>query len=106
MRGLIRLTGIVAVALLSWTPAAHAQGCVLCYTSLASAGPGAMRAFQLAMLVLLIPALSLFAGVFLFIFLRARAASESSTPNVLPTLKTVRFPRFTPRIAKTADGQI
>jgi hypothetical protein len=106
MRGMIRLAGVVAAALLSWTPAAHAQGCVLCYTSLAGAGPAAMRAFQLAMLVLLIPALSLFAGVFLFIFLRARAASESSTPNALPTLKTVRFPRFTPRIAKTADGQI
>jgi hypothetical protein len=65
-----------------------------------------MRAFELAMLVLLVPALSLFAGVFLFIFLRARAASESSTPNALPKLKTVRFPRFASRIARTAEGQI
>jgi len=105
MRGFIRFAGLMAAGLLSWTPA-HAQGCVLCYTSLASAGPGAMRAFQLAMLVLLIPALTLFAGVFLFIFLRARAASTSSTPDALPTLKTIRFPRFTPRIAKTAEGRI
>jgi hypothetical protein len=106
MRGFVRLAGLISAALLSWTPAAHAQGCVLCYTSLAGLGPAAMRTFELAMFALLIPALTLFAGVFLFIFLRARTASESSDPNVLPTLKTVRFPRFTPRIAKTAEGQI
>jgi len=106
MRGLIRFAGVVSAALLSWVPAAHAQGCVLCYTSLAGAGPGAMHAFEMAMLVLLLPALSLFAGVFLFIFFRARAASASFASDALPTLKTVRFPRFTPRIAKTAEGQI
>ena len=106
MRGSIRFAGFIAAALLSWAPAAHAQGCVLCYTSLAGAGPGAMRAFELAMLVLLIPALTLFAGVFLFIFLRARAASASSTPVVSPKQSTVRFPLFTPSIAKTAEGQV
>lgn len=106
MRSFTRSMGLVAAALLSLTPAAHAQGCVLCYTSLASLGPGAMRSFELAMFTLLVPALTLFAGVFLFIFLRARAASESSTPNELPALKTVRFPRLIPQIAKTADGQI
>jgi hypothetical protein len=105
MRGFIRFAGLVVAGLLSWTPAAHAQGCVLCYTSLAGAGPGAMHAFEMAMLVLLIPALSLFAGVFLFIFLRARAATLSSAP-ALPSVKTIRFPRFTPRVAKTAEGQI
>ena len=57
------------------------------------------------MFTLLIPALFV-CGLFLFIFLRARAASESSTPNELPALKTVRFPRLIPQIAKTADGQI
>jgi hypothetical protein len=58
----------VAVAALAFAPGAWAQGCVLCYTSLASSGPAAMHAFQLAMFALLIPALLLFLGVFLLIF--------------------------------------
>ncbi len=61
-------------------PAAHAQGCILCYTSLAAAGSAAMHAFQLAMLVLLIPALFLFVGIFVFI-LRRGAAAEAAQAN-------------------------
>jgi hypothetical protein len=56
-------------------PSAHAQGCVLCYTSLSAASPGALHAFQLAMLVLLIPALLLFAGLFLLVY-RHRATAD------------------------------
>jgi|ERR1022692_3432970 hypothetical protein len=66
----LRMGAVVALALLGMmpTPAARAQGCVLCYTSLSAASPGALHAFQLAMLVLLIPALLLFAGLFLLIY--------------------------------------
>ncbi len=49
----------MAIAALGFAPGAWAQGCVLCYTSLASSGPAAMHAFQVAMIALLIPALLL-----------------------------------------------
>lgn len=95
MRNITRFAGLIAAAVLSCTTGAHAQGCVLCYTSLSAASPGAMRAFEFAMIVLLIPALTLFAGVFLFIFLRARSASVAS--GSLPAKKSVvRLPLFTP----------
>jgi len=62
----------LGVAALGFAPGARAQGCVLCYTSLANSGPGAMHAFQMAMFALLVPALLLFLGVFFLIFHRAR----------------------------------
>jgi len=70
------LAGLVVLGLVS-APAAHAQGCVLCYTSLAAAGSAAMHAFQVAMFVLLFPALFLFVGIFVFI-LRRGAAAEAA----------------------------
>src|SRR6202035_44466 len=83
----------MAIAALGFAPGAWAQGCVLCYTSLASSGPTAMHAFQVAMFALLIPALALFAGVFLLIFRRAR----TSVP-VRPALKIRTYLwRFIPR---------
>ena len=75
----------LAGAVLSFAPGARAQGCVLCYTSLASSGPTAMHAFQMAMFALLIPALLLFLGVFLLIFRRARTkAPVRSVSSNLP----------------------
>ncbi len=103
MRGLVRIVGLMGAALLALAPAAHAQGCVLCYTSLAGAGPAAMRAFELAMLVLLVPALLLFAGVFLFIFLRARGASSAEEARAP---KAARRPAFAPGIAAAAEGRL
>ena len=70
-----KIAVVLAAAALGFTPGAWAQGCVLCYTSLANGGPGAMRAFQMAMFVLLFPALLLFLGVVLLIFQRARTAT-------------------------------
>jgi hypothetical protein len=74
----LRMIALVALALLAMVPvpAARAQGCVLCYTSLSAASPGALHAFQLAMLVLLIPALLLFAGLFLLVY-RHRATADA-----------------------------
>ena len=63
------------LAVLGSMPAmAHAQGCVLCYTSIAQASPAGIRAFQLAMFVLLVPALLLFVGLFLLVFRRRSTA--------------------------------
>lgn len=67
----------LVVAALGFAPGAWAQGCVLCYTSLASSGPTAMHAFQMAMFALLIPALMLFLAVFFLIFRRAQTKVPS-----------------------------
>jgi len=74
-------------------PAAHAQGCVLCYTSVAGGGDAAMRAFMWGVLSLLVPALLLFAGVFFLIYLRARAATQAQS---VPAARPVRAPRMAP----------
>ncbi len=63
------LAAFVALAL---APSAFAQGCALCYTSAAAAGPAAARAIDLGILVLLVPALVLFIGV-LALFVRRAA---------------------------------
>jgi hypothetical protein len=68
----------LGVAALGFAPGAWAQGCVLCYTSLASSGPTAMHAFQMAMFALLIPALVLFLAVFLIIFRGARTKAPTA----------------------------
>jgi hypothetical protein len=70
---------LAALTVLGLLPAsaAHAQGCILCYTSLAAAGSRAMHAFQMAMFVLLFPALFLFIGIFVFILRRGVAADAA-----------------------------
>jgi hypothetical protein len=76
----LRTITVAALAVLGMMPAsaARAQSCVLCYTSLANASPGAIRAFETAMLVLLVPTLLLFVGLFVLIF-RHRATAEAET---------------------------
>jgi hypothetical protein len=73
----LRTTLFAALAILCLMPVAglRAQSCVLCYTSLANAGPNGIRAFQIAMFVLLIPTLLLFVGLFLLVYHR-RAVAE------------------------------
>ncbi|PYU26004.1 MAG: hypothetical protein DMG30_03340 [Acidobacteria bacterium] len=90
----------IAVAAFSFTPGAWAQGCVLCYTSLASSGPTAMHAFQMAMFALLIPALLLFLGVCLLIFRCAR------TKTPYPAIQRNHVPRrrLSSSIAKPVEG--
>jgi hypothetical protein len=75
----LRMIALLAVVVLGLAPApaAQAQSCVLCYTSLAAASPGAIHAFQTAMFVLLIPALLLFVGVFLLVLRRGMATEDA-----------------------------
>jgi hypothetical protein len=84
-----RLAVGLAIVALGFAPGARAQGCVLCYTSLASSGPTAMHAFQMAMFALLIPALLLFLGVFLLIF--RRAGTKAPAPAVSGNLNRWRL---------------
>lgn len=66
---------LLAVVGLMPVVGAHAQGCVLCYTSIAAASPRGLHFFQMAMFVLLVPALLLFLGLFLLVF-RHRATAQ------------------------------
>src|SRR2546427_4184379 len=56
---------------------AYAQGCAMCYTTAAAAGPRAARALDLGILVLLVPTLVLFVAVFGFALRRAPAGDAS-----------------------------
>jgi len=58
---------ILAVALVA-APLAYPQGCVMCRTSAAAGGEEAMKAFDLAVLVLLVPTVLLFVGILAFAF--------------------------------------
>lgn len=55
------------------SPDAFGQGCAMCYTTAAAAGPGAARSLDLGILVLLVPTLVLFVGVLFFAVRRAAA---------------------------------
>jgi hypothetical protein len=53
---------------LSSSTLAYAQGCAMCYTSAAAAKAGALQALRSGILILLIPALTMFAGIFVVIY--------------------------------------
>src|ERR1700726_493984 len=90
----------MAIAALGFAPGAWAQGCVLCYTSLASSGPTAMHAFQVAMITLLIPALLLFLGVFFLVFRRARTKSPAPANQ-----NRIYRPELSASTAKPLEGR-
>ena len=79
--GRIKIAALIALGSLVLPPAGWAQGCVLCYASVANGGPGAMRAFQMGIVALLAPALLLCVGVALLIYRRARIASGAVRPS-------------------------
>ena len=76
LRRVFSLACLVA-ALLGFTPRAWAQGCVLCYTSAAAAGPAVQEALRSGILVLLVPVLLLLIGMVALIW---RSATPSTTP--------------------------
>ncbi|HXE74490.1 MAG TPA: hypothetical protein VNN18_02490 [Candidatus Xenobia bacterium] len=75
---------VLAAALLSAAPG-YSQGCVMCRTSAAAGGDEAMKAFDLAVLVLLIPTLLIFIGILVFAF-RYRNHPRVDTTEGFPTL--------------------
>lgn len=62
---------LLAIALLLVVaPHAAGQGCAMCYQNAASSGAAGRAALRHGILILLLPALSLFFGVFLLIYRR------------------------------------
>jgi len=65
----MRLRGMKLLALpgvLAFARSAFAQGCVLCYTSAANQPPRAIHALDQGIVILLIPPVFIFLGVFAF----------------------------------------
>lgn len=60
--------GAVVGAALAATRPAFAQGCAMCYTTAAAAKKAGMRALQSGILILLVPPLLMFLGIFWFTF--------------------------------------
>jgi ABC-type sulfate transport system permease subunit len=70
----LRWTEFLALpGLLVFARSAFAQGCVLCYTSAASQRPRAIHALNLGIIILLIPPVLIFCGVFAFFYWRRNA---------------------------------
>ena len=87
----LRIAAIVSLAIgfsAMIAPHAAAQGCAMCYQNAASSGAQGRIALRHGILILLLPALSLFLGVFFLIYRRRRVTGapaqsrrrESNTP--------------------------
>ena len=74
MRNALRLFAATCAALAS-VPVALGQGCAMCYSQASNAGAHAQRSLDIGILVLLMPCLMMFAGVFVILVRRAHAAS-------------------------------
>jgi hypothetical protein len=73
----IRIAALVfsfAVAVLLFAPHAAAQGCAMCYQNASAAGAQGSAALRHGILVLLLPTLSLFIGIFALIYHRRNVA--------------------------------
>ncbi|MEE8201537.1 MAG: hypothetical protein V3R29_10260 [Candidatus Acidoferrales bacterium] len=61
----LALAVLIAAAWLA-APEAFAQGCSMCRNTAAAGGEQAARAFNLGILVLLVPTISIFVGILVF----------------------------------------
>jgi hypothetical protein len=64
----------LSVLLVSVAPSAAAQGCAMCYQNASASGPQGARALRHGILILMLPTLSLFIGIFALIYHRRNVA--------------------------------
>jgi hypothetical protein len=83
---LVFLCGLLASVA---SPSAFAQGCAMCYTSAAAAGPGAARSIDYGIIVLVTPALLLVISIFVLLVRRAAAATRESERIRLQELRPI-----------------
>lgn len=71
------LVGLAGIAmLLMWVTPVYAQGCAMCYTTAAAAKAAAIRALRSGILVLLIPPVLMFIGIFVLAYSRRESFNE------------------------------
>jgi hypothetical protein len=84
---------VIALSLLA-APAAFAQGCTMCRTGAEASADGG-KSLNLAIIVLLVPTLSLFVGIVVFGLRRADAESAAAEqPNPGPAADRPRAKGF------------
>jgi hypothetical protein len=71
----LRFAVLTMIGMLGMARGAFAQGCALCYTTAAAAGPAAARSIDLGILALVTPALVLFLAVMFLLYRRAASAT-------------------------------
>src|SRR5579884_4566450 len=64
-------------AVLGWTEVARAQGCAICYNSASALGSRGIHALNQGILILLIPPLLFFLGIFAFFYRRRNVFSDT-----------------------------
>lgn len=69
-----RIAVLLGLVSFGFAPGAFAQGCALCYTTASAAGAAAQHSLRVGILVLLLPALTMFLGVLFLLYRRASAA--------------------------------
>jgi hypothetical protein len=60
----------LSVLLVSVAPSAVAQGCAMCYQNASATGPQGAQALRHGILILMLPTLTLFTGIFALIYRR------------------------------------
>jgi len=74
----IRPVAILVLALsallVSLAPSAAAQGCAMCYQNASASGPQGAQALRYGILILMLPTLTLFTGIFALIYRRRNVA--------------------------------
>jgi hypothetical protein len=58
----------------SFAPSAAAQGCAMCYQNASASGPQGAQALRHGILILMLPTLTLFTGIFALIYRRRNVA--------------------------------
>jgi hypothetical protein len=64
----------LSLLLVSLAPSAAAQGCAMCYQNASASGPQGAQALRHGILILMLPTLSLFVGIFTLIYRRRNVA--------------------------------
>lgn len=63
-----------SVLLVYFAPSAAAQGCAMCYQNASASGPQGAQALRHGILILMLPTLTLFTGIFGLIYRRRNVA--------------------------------
>jgi hypothetical protein len=64
----------LSLLLVSFAPSAAAQGCAMCYQNASASGPQGAQALRHGILILMLPTLTLFTGIFALIYRRRNVA--------------------------------
>ena len=76
-----------ALTIMAYSTLAFGQNCAMCYNTASAAKPGAIQALRSGILVLLIPPILMFIGIFTLLFRsKERPEGEVGTGGVWPTV--------------------